>query len=269
MQQRIPPLRKRTKEGTLYTRRPVIEEYILETLDLPFPAFMERARRWTRGGPDYVPSEVLVHRIRATRDEDTDDEFNDLYLLLTERIRRTCPRAEFHEGERISEIGEMVDIREVVLERFVTLILKDRECYEENLDIFEAVFDRAVMRLRYDAFRRVYRRDRPLTPLEDDEGDEVPDDVEDSLAVPNPQSMTPEEEVIYRIQVRRAIDTLPDIERRVVDMLEAGVPIESNDPNTLSIAGALGCTPKTVRNRRDRARRRIRERLGLEIHDDR
>ena len=77
--------------------------------------------------------------------------------------------------------------------------------------------------------------------------------------------MTPEEEVTYRFEVRRAIDSLPEMERRVIDMLEAGIAIESNNPGEPSIAGVLGCTPKTVRNRRDRAVQRIRETLGLEV----
>lgn len=48
-------------------------------------------------------------------------------------------------------------------------------------------------------------------------------------------------------------------------MLEAGISIESKDPNEPSISRELGCTPKTVQNRRNRALKKIREQLGLEI----
>ena len=49
--------------------------------------------------------------------------------------------------------------------------------------------------------------------------------VEESLALLNPRLMTPEDEVTYRFQVRRAIDSLPDMERRIIDMLEAEIAI--------------------------------------------
>ncbi len=151
--------------------------------------------------------------------------------------------------------------------RFVTFILKDRDEYEEKLDIFEAKFDRAVRMLRKSAFRGVLRHGKPLTPLEYDESGDLPDDVEEYSFLLNAPSMTPEEEITYRFQIRGAIDSLPETERRVIDMLEAELPIESKNPDEPSISGLLGCTPKTVRNRRDRAIQRIRETLGEEACD--
>ena len=262
----IPPLRKRTKEGALYTRPAEIEKIITESFDFSFEDFVDRARIADRRHPDYLPSEVLVHRIRATRHNNSDQQFNALYPLLSERVLRTCPSASTHAGGKIGEIGKIMDIREFVIERFVTFILIDRNNYEEKLDIFEVRFDRAVMLLRRDAFRNVSRRDNPLTPLEYNESGDIPDDIEASFAQLKPRSLTEEEEITYRFQIRQAIDSLPDMERRVIDMLLAEIPIESNDPNEPSISGRLNCTPKTVRNRRDRALGRIREQLGLDIH---
>ncbi|MDE0210655.1 MAG: hypothetical protein OXJ64_12315, partial [Boseongicola sp.] len=152
-------------------------------------------------------------------------------------------------------------------DRFVTLIVNDRDRYEEKLDIFEARFDRAVRLLRESAFRKVRRYEGPLAPLEYDEGGDVASDIEEYVSLLNAPSMTPEEQITYRFQIRRAIDSLTEAERRVIDMLEAGLPIESNNPDEPSISGLLGCTPKTVRNRRDRAFRRIRETLSVEACD--
>lgn len=261
----IPPLRKRTKEGALYTRPVEIEKLLVETFELPFEDFMERAKHRNRRHPDYLPSEVLVHRIRKTRYNNSDDQFNALYSVLCERILRSCPSAVIRSDGLTGEVGKLLDLREFVVDRLVTLVVKDRDSYVENLDIFEVRFDRAVMLLRRDAFRKVSQRDNPMAPLEYDESGDVPQDVEDRFALLNPQSMTPEDEVTYRFQVRRAIDSLPDMERRVIDMLEAGLAIESKDPVESSISGLLGCTPKTVRNRRDHALRRIREKLGVEV----
>ena len=263
----IPPLRKRTQGGELYSRPPEIEEAILETLALPFDDLMERARIRNRAHPEYVPSEVLVHRLRATRDNNSDDQFNALYSVLIERVNRSCPRSVTRVDGGIGEVGSLMDVTEYVRERFVTFILKDREKYEEKLDIFEARFDRAVRSLKESAFREVLRHGKPLTALEYELSGDVPDDVEEFSALLNVPSMTPEEEITYRFQIRRAIDSLPETERRVVDMLEAGLPIESQNPDEPNISGLLGCTPKTVRNRRDRAIQRIRETLGVEACD--
>lgn len=263
----IPPLRKRTQGGKLYSRPPEIEDAILETLALPFEDFMDRARNRNRGHPEYVPSEVLVHRIRAARYNNSDEQFNALYSVLIERINRSCPRSETRVEGGIGEVGSLMDVTEYVRERFVTFILEDRDKYEEKLDIFEARFDRAVRSLRKSAFRGVLRHGKPLTPLEYEPSGDVPEDVEEYSALLNAPSMTPEEEITYRFQIRGAIDSLPETERRVIDMLEADLPIECKNPNEPSISGLLGCTPKTVRNRRDRAFQKIRETLSVETCD--
>lgn len=269
MSQEIPPLRKRKKDGQLYTRPAEIEALIASTLSLPFDDFIDRAGITDRRHPNYLPSEILVHRIRATRQNNSDRQFNALYRILIDRVIRSCPRTDTRIGDQDAEIGKLVDVRELVLDRFVRLILIDRGTYEDKLDIFEARFDRAVMLLRRDAFRRTSRRHDPMTPLEYDESGALPDHVETSLADLKPKSMSLEEEITYRFQLRRAIDSLPDKERRVIDMIEADIPVESDRPDKPSISGALGCTPKTVRNRRASAFEKIRRKLGLEKCHDR
>ena len=228
---------------------------------------MERARNRNRRHLEYVPSEVLVHRIRATRYNNSDDQFNALFSVLFERVNRSCPRSIICGDGGMGEVGSLMDVTEYVIDRFVIFILKDRDKYEEKLDIFEARFDRAVRMSRKGAFRRVLRHEKPLTPLEYELSGDVPDDVEEYSALLNAPSMTQEEEITYRFQIRGAIDSLPKMERRVIDMLEAELPIESKNPDEPSISGLLGCTPKTVRNRRDRAIQRIRETLGVEACD--
>ena len=265
MSAEISPLRKRTREGKLYVRPPEIEQVIVETLEIPFEEFMKRAKLKKRDHPDYLPSEVLVYWIRAIRHEDSDRQFSLLYQLLHERILRTCSSASTHWGGKVGGTGTTMDVREFVVERFVTLLLTDRDNYTEKLDFFEVRFDRALMLLKRDALRKVSRRDSLLTPLEDEESGDIREDVEASFTLFNPPSMTLEEELTYRFQIRQAIDSLPDEERRVIDMLEAGISIESKDPNEPSISRELGCTPKTVRNRRKRALKKIREQLGPEI----
>ena len=68
----ITPLKKRTMQGVLYTRLEEIEKIIVETLNLPFEDFIERLKHKNRHYPKYLPSEVVVHRLRATRHNNTD-----------------------------------------------------------------------------------------------------------------------------------------------------------------------------------------------------
>ncbi len=264
----IPPLRKVKQDGLLYCRRPPIETMLAELVDVPAEVLAQRAGIIDRRSPDYIPSEVLVHLIRQTQHHASDAQFNALYPLLEQRIRHACPTKEIRTGCIDAEVGTYADIQEHVLERIVSLILRDRSNYEKKLDIYEVVFDRAVAKLRDSAFRSIFAKENPLTPIEYDESGDVTSEVEDSLNRYQPVSMTPEEELTYRFQLRAAIDSLPKDERRLIDMEEAGYPDQSEDPEVGTIAKLLGRTPKTVRAMRKRAYQRIRERLCIEVKYD-
>ncbi len=264
----IPPLRKVKQDGQLYRRRQPIETMLAELVGVSFEVFGERARILDRRSPDYLPSEVLVHWIRQTRHHKSDAQFNVLYSLLEQRIRHACPTKEIGAGGVDVEVGTYADLQEHVLERVVKLLLRDRSSYEEKLDIYEVVFDRAVAKLRFSAFRSIFAKENPLTPLEYDESGDVKSEVEESLNRYQSASMTPEEELTYRFQLRVAIDSLPKDERRLIDMEEAGYPDQSEDPEVQTIAKLIGRTPKTIRAMRKRAYQRIRERLCIEVQDD-
>lgn len=257
----IPPLRKVKQDGQLYRRRQPIETMLAELAGVSFEVIGERARILDRRSPDYIPSEVLVHWIRQTRHHKSDAQFNILYPLLEQRIRHACPKKEIR-------VGRYTDLQEYVLERVVTLLLRDRSSYEEKLDIYEVVFDRTIAKLRTSAFRHNFSKDVPLTPIEYDENGEVTSEVENSLNQYQLEGMTQEEELTYRFQLRAAIDSLPEEERRLIDMQESGYPDQSEDPEVLTIAKLLGRTPKTVRAMRKRAYQKIREHLCIEVQDD-
>lgn len=259
-----PPLQKIRKDGTLYTRLPKTEKLLQEFSKFSTEQIVELARNKNRKSPDYVPSEVLVHRLRMTISHKSDVEFGLIYSLLEDRIRRVCPRKEVSTASGAGEVGILADLQENVLERFLMLILPERKSYQDKLDIFEVVFDRAVAKLRADAGRQVYGKAGPLTALEYDETGDIPTEIEESLDLYHPQNMTPEEEITYRFQIRGAIDSLPENERRIIDMQLAGIPDQSNDPDTTSISQSLGCTDKTVRNRRKRAIAHLRQNLEIE-----
>lgn len=265
---KIPPLRKVRQDGRRYCRPQRIEKMLTELAEDSFEVLAERARILDRRSPDYIPSEILVHWIRQTKNHRSDAQFNVLYPLLEQRIRHACPVKEIRANGVDAEVGTYADLQEHVLERVVKLLLRDRSNYEEKLDIYEVVFDRAVAKRRDSAFRSVLSKDNPLTPIEYDESGDVTNEVEESLDRYRPEGMTQEEELTYRFQLRAVIDSLPEEERRLIDMQEAGYSDQSEDPEVQTIAKLLGRTPKTVRAMRKRAYQSIRERLCIEVQDD-
>ena len=61
----IPPLRKVKKDGSSYVRQSPIQLRLPELLSLPLEEFADRALIKNRRDPDYIPSEILIHRLRC------------------------------------------------------------------------------------------------------------------------------------------------------------------------------------------------------------
>jgi hypothetical protein len=57
----------------------------------------------------------------------------------------------------------------------------------------------------------------------------------------------------YRLRLDGAIDTLPPLQQRIVQMLRKEVPIDSKDPYAVTISKTLGKVEKTIRLNRDKA----------------
>lgn len=167
-------------------------------------------------------------------------------------------------GKKDGAVAHLLDIQEFVLDDFAGRVMCDRQVYNEKLDAYEVAFDRMIARRKYDAMRKMYRRDKITTQLEYDDDGDIPFDVEEALARLNPSPNNIEDEITYRFQLLQAIDTLPEDERRVITMIFAGIPIKSKDPEVQTISKTLGCIPKTVRNRRDRAVMKLQQMLGTE-----
>jgi hypothetical protein len=265
----IIPLRKSEPDGATYTRPENIELFIRATLDWPFEKLVERAKIINRQHPDYVPSEVLMYHLRSTRHDNSDTRFEPLYSIMVTRIEIACPRANSRVGNIETENLRAADLRNALVEHVVDLILRDRQEYCEQLDFFEIRFDRAIRLAKFDKYRRASRREDQKVPLEyDDETGDVVHEVEEALARLRAHAWSVEEDLTYQIQVRQAIKALPESERKVINMLLAEIPIESENSDEQSIVRLLGCTEKTVRNRRDRAILKLRIALGLEKHHE-
>lgn len=255
----IEPLRKRKLDGSLYTRPAKIEAKLAELSMLSREDLLTRSEITNAIHPAFVPSECLLHFVRAAG-KDESAAFKGLYKTLFARMVGRFPRQKTN-GQRETMTSER--IREEAIGRFHELLSIDCHGYCEKLDYFEVRFDNALTTLRLDASKPAWREQRRTAPLEDEETGEPSAEVEDaagSLDLLALSDLDPH----YRLLLDAAIDSLPDEERTVVTMLRQEYPIESKEPGVLSISSVLHCTEKTVRNRRDRAFAKLRVTLPSE-----
>lgn len=265
----IQPLRKRTKDGKLYLRRQDILEFIRLSQEWPFKVLLEKASVRDRRHSDYVPSEVLLYHLRQTKSDNADDRFVALYYVILDRVEAACPKPNSRRGDKEYEDFRVAEIRDKTIEQVTELIFEDHQGYTEQLDAYEVFFDRAVRSVRITKFRQVSGRENATeSVINHDETEDIRQEVEEALERYKKPGLTTEEDLDYRIHVRRTIDTLPTDERKVIDLMLADIPIETNKEGEPSMTQLLGCTEKTVRNRRDRAFAKIKIALRLEDYND-
>lgn len=241
------PLTRKKKDGTPYTRPGNVEALLTVLGKLPREAILDRAHIRDRKNPNYVPSECLVHLIRASRAENSEAWFERLYKVLADRVMRAVPAAA--SGSTTSAIDER--IRDAVFDRFVELLAKDRAEPNDKLDFFEARFALAIKRLRLDAQERVWREANRGDSMDDEQSDAA--DAAAASVTTNPLDAEIFSDPHFRERLYVAIDALPPEQSRTMHLLLIGWQIHSSDPSVMTIAKALGCSDRSVRNYRDRA----------------
>jgi hypothetical protein len=255
---RIPTLKKHTLGGQPYTRRPEITAKLEELLGLPPAERVARCGISQPADPGFVHSECVMYLVRAARAESASPDFERLYGILLTRVRQRLPRSDMREGVRLKE----ETVREQVLDTLTERLATDRKAYDERLDYFEICFDSALSRLRHSASKSEGRRAKRFTSLGLGEDGELSPEVKDALLAAHengvPDFFLTER---YRSAFEAAIDTLPPDERTVMHMLIQGLPIDSKDPDQITISDTLGKAEKTVRNVRDRALVKLRAAL--------
>jgi len=252
----IKPLRKRTLEGVTYKRNVSVEKILEELHVLSREEVLTRLSITNRSDPRFVPSECLVHLVRSTRLDNSDRYFRKLYVLLMTRVVKALPRADSADGKTTSL--PLARIRDAVVSKLNLLLSSDRTAYSEALDYFEVRFDGALANARKDASEPVWRENRRTVPLELDEEIGAGEEVETAMGGFDPFAASEYEDKDYRLKLDAAIDTLPQEQKRIVEMLLQGFLIESEDSNVLTISKALGKSEKTIRTYRDRAYDTIR-----------
>ena len=244
----IAPLTKRKKDGTLYIRPDNVEPLLARLADLPRDVLVQRAHIRDRKNPEFVLSECLLYFARASRGDNSDAWFERLYKVLIERVLRALPRAEAS-GDTASLVNERV--RNVVFDCFVEMLVKDRKEPDDKLDFFEVRFDLGIKRLRLDAQERVWREEDRGNSMDDD-NDGAGDEAAEATST-TPFDAEFFSDPLFRERFYAAIDVLPPEQSRTMHLLLLGWQIHSSDPTVMTIATALGCSDRSVRNYRERA----------------
>jgi DNA-directed RNA polymerase specialized sigma24 family protein len=255
----IAPLTRKRGDGSCYARPKDIEDALTALVELPREEFLERCQIRSRSDPGYVQSECLLHVVRASRHDNNDRWFEQLYKLLLERLIYALPRAENSDGTTASLTNEA--IRDAVIDRFVVTLSADRQEQGDKLDFFECRFNLGVKRLRVDAQEMVWNKENCTTALDDELTGEVSAEVEAAVGVFDPLEFDTIDDPILRRRLDEAIDELPPEQRRTFVMLRKGFQIDSDDPSEMTISKALGKTGRTIQSYRDRALASLRTRF--------
>jgi hypothetical protein len=258
-----PPLTKTYPNGAPYHRMREVEDEIARLAELPFDELISRARITIKSHADFIRPESLMHFLRRTRSDNSDQRFNALFRVVLRRLISALPRSERTVGEDTLVDGAASDLEDRVRGRFMELVTLDR-AGGDRMDFYEVHFDEAVAKLRMKAAKGIVARTRRTEALEGDpESGELPKYVEraaGSFDEPDDAFLF---DPIFRKRLLQEIDLLKPEQKKVITMLLANMQTHSSDPDVLTISRVLRCDEKTVRNRRRDAIAALRKALGL------
>lgn len=254
----IPQLRKRKPDGAIYTRPPEIEAKLIQLMQLSRDEIISRCAIRDARDARYVPSECLMHLVRQCRHDNSDTYFERLYRFLSARVLLALPNAE---NSRTNQLDlTRAKVREGAFDRFVALLTRDRNTYDDRLDYYEVRFDGAIANLRKDAKKPAFRDANRRQSIETSPNSgELPLELEAAARGYTPWDAPEFSEDNYRSRLELAISQLPTEQIRIVHMLRQNMPIDSKDPSVMTISKALRKSEKTVRLHRDKAIAAIRE----------
>jgi len=254
-------LKKKDRNGILYKRPPEIEVKLahLEKVEPQnrILLFGESSKKH----PDFVPSEVLIYFLRCSWGEGKNEEFKQIFNILLSRVESSL-KSVINDGsmERASEI------REEIMGEFAVRIAKDCQKQAGYLDFYEIRFNMALAAFRRSVLRKIGPMADKSVPLTSEEGknSEISPEVESAAKDFFDQNQSKLDDPAFRFSLMSAINKLPEDQKQVIGLLLQDFPIDSKNPDTMTIARILECDERTVRNRRDRALKTLREVLQEE-----
>lgn len=251
----IPPLRKITVDKVLYERRPETTQLIAGLLQLPEREALERAKISRRSDPGWLRGECLVFMMRRASRRGNKQNYQRWCTLVLARIRQQMPHGRATANQTSLELA----LAEYGPSRFAMLLGPDLDGYNEQLDIYEAVFDLAVSRLRKDALRTLLPKKNDVEPrpthVEFGSNPGIDLEVERAKSGDDLFGDAHRNDEAFRSSVWAAIDALPTEQNRILTMMRDGVA-----PGEM--AQILELEPKTLYNRKQAAMKVVREAIG-------
>ena len=257
----LEPLTKKNKNGVPYQREPGIEEQIISSMVLPDTDIIARAEITDKTNLGYLQEEAIIYMIRKSFQERRSDLYNSLSQVLLNRCHDQL-------DYRLKSLDLAEDAYADVIQKLFEKILGSNG----EGDFLQVRFWSALDRIAIDAFRRYSGRLRKdhtnLTPSYFSGSDEtyMPDGDREGSA-PAPNSSIPNER--WGSSVERdvlVVDALQSLEEplRTVYVLYylQDWPIESKDPNKLTLSKYYNKTSKTIRNWLRKAENIIKEWRG-------
>lgn len=255
----VSPLKKRTASGELYQRPTEIEAKLLDLDDLAPQERLARCHIADRKNPMYVPSECILHFVRAARDNPFGAYYEGLCKALIARVLKQLPKRTDRSDK---EVLSKALIREKALGTFCELLADDILDYTVRLDFYEVRFMSAVSALKINAYREVKCDDEGKESVESaEENGELKKEVEEAGKDCNPFDLEILSVADYQFELHEAIVELPDLQKRIMQMLMLGMPIDSIDQNVVTISKTLNRSEKTIRTHREKAFATIRRSL--------
>jgi hypothetical protein len=248
-------LRKLKPDGSSYFRRDKVEAEIQALAGIAAAELELRVCLRAISEPGFVSSEALLYFVRNSAISAHRDKLAE---MLISRVARKVPPVTNSGGDTVS-LTKM-NIREEVVDHFVDLLLSDREEYDERLDYYEVNFNAAIAADRHDANVRHWSHESRNEELDAEDG-ELSAKVEIEIGDYNPFDPDELDKKSYRLLLDDAIDSLPELQRRILVMWRQEIPIESSDPSVDSISKVLGKSEKTIRTHRDKALASLKRRL--------
>lgn len=249
------PLTKKDKDGSPYTRPPVIEKAISAAMTKDTRVLQARAHA-TPESPEHLPTECLVHLIRHAKRTGHEERMNALLPLLLARCEAILCK-------RIPDISRpnAAEVREEILGEFSVLFAEDDLGENpDELDFYECRFNRAFLAFRIDFLRSETARTGPLVSLPVEEQIGVASEDEERVP-PLPEALRNGPMQLHSAchsELLNAVDALPADERKAVILCcVLGLKEESNNPSERTAASLCGVTPRTIRNRLDRAAQKL------------
>ncbi|MBR1256411.1 hypothetical protein JQ634_22230 [Bradyrhizobium sp. AUGA SZCCT0240] len=254
-------LNKMTKGGVGYKRPPEIEACIEVALG---QALDEQLRRAPINDPthrDYMPTECLLHLVREARitgnKRSVDRLLPSLLNRCERRLKRTIP----------DSWPDAEGLREELLQLFCELLARAGTNHDATaLDIFECKFNKGLATLRYKRLRKDANRTKRFVHLRDEKDEDgQPIDPDETLTRLSRAARTPasQEDFVYLGEILEALKTLPEAQRRAVDLccLQGYAPA-SEDPEEITAATICGVSGTAIRKNLRKAAEKLKKQRG-------